>query len=324
MKNVIQLRIKKLTLLILVTFSFNMFSQTFEEKTEEFVSIPYRKIEYKVDFLIDSDVVNSLQIDEYQIDNYGSFKPTDTTLFKSHFLKYKDGKIMTNLIKVVNKDSSLLPEQLEKVMTYDSSGRLSNILTTYLGKEKTVTIQKFNYSNDIIKRIYYSEKDTINPDNEMYTYRVDNDNYIIRESILMNKYLISFDFKYNTRKDEIFNNYGTYDKKMEHLYDKSGNKTQTTFTIINKDDGTIKYTNLEKYIYDNNNNLIKVIFDNESKNVIEYKYEDNRLVEVIEFSKGKVFTKNKFKYDNSGNWIEIEFIRSKDTEKIVKRKINYK
>ena len=311
-----------------------MSSQSFDEKTEDFVRIPYQKIELKVDFVLNPNSVIDMQIDEYTLvydikNNGQKFKLKDTSLIKSHILKYKDGKLITNFLRAEGKGYSIFTELLEKVMTYDSSGRLSKILTTYEGEGKSVTIQKFKYSNDIIERIYYSEKDTINPDDEMYKYRVDNDNYIIEESILMNKYLRSFDFKYNQRKDLIFTNYGTYDTKSEHSYDESGNKTQTLFTSSNKQDGTIKHTSLEKYEYDNNNNLIKVILDKESNNILEYKYKDNRLIELTKFSNGKIFTKKKYKYDRFGNWIEIEFMETSFggplyTEKIAKRRINYK
>lgn len=327
---------KKIIVLIFLIFSYSASSQSFDEKIEGFISISYQKIDLKVDFLLNPNSVNDIHIDEYtfgyEVKNDGrEYKLKDTTQIVSHILKYEDGKLKTNFARVEGKNffsTSTFTEQMERIMTYDSSGRLSKILTTFQGKEKTVTIQKFKYSNDIIERVYYTEKDTINPDDEMYRYRVDNDNYVIEESILMDKHLKYFDFKYNQKKDQIFTNYGRYDIKSEHTYDDSGNKIQTSFTCYNKYDGTIEYTGIEKFVYDNNNNLIKEI-SAESDNVTEYKYKDNRLVELNKLVKGKISSKKKYKYDRFGNWIEIEFMETSFegplyTDRIAIRKINYK
>jgi histidinol phosphatase-like enzyme len=306
-----------------------MASQSLEKKMEEFVRIPYLEADLKVDFVIDPNAVIDMRIDEYQFDYGQSIDQIDTTVIKSHFLKYKDGKLVSNLVRARSTDDSFPAVQLEKVMTYDSFGRLRKIVTTHQSDdEKTVILEKFKHADGVIDRIYYSGNDTIKPDGDMYKYYLDNENYVIKEFLIINKFARNLVFKYNQNKDMVFTNSERNNIKFEHSYDKFGNKIQTLITVTNISDGAFQHSSIEKFIYDSNNNLTKEITGEKSSHVVEYIYKDNRLATKTKIVNGKLYTKNIYKYDGLGNWIEIEVQKSFEdtpyTEKVVKRVINYK
>lgn len=319
---------KKLSLLLFGTLSFSMSSQSLAEKIDDIVRIPYKKVELKVDFVVDPNAVTDMHIDEYQFDFDSDFERADTIVKISHFLNYKDGKLISNAAEAGSSDTSLPKERLEKLMTYDSSGRLSKIVTTIQDGEKTVFFEKLKYSGDTIDRHYYTMKDTVNPEKDKVKYYLDDDNYIIQEFTILNKFASTLNVKYNQKKDIIFTDNGRNTIKYEHSYE-FGNKIQTKITVTYASESSLNYTSIQKFIFDSNNNLVKEISDEEANSFIEYTYKDNRLAALSKISKGKLFSQNIYKYDDLGNWNEIEFIENSFenipyTVKVVKRKINYK
>jgi len=214
----------KILLTIIVSIlSFNIYSQSLQEKFDDFIGIPYQKISLKVDFLKDPSDVKDLYIDDYTMSyefnkKRKKFKLKGTALHISHRLKYKDGKLISNHAKGISSDKSLPEEHSEKLMTYDDSGRLSKIITTFTDYQKTVVIEKFKYQENVVEKYDYFEKDTINPD-ERFRYYLDADNFIIKETRAKKNYFKSYDFEYNDKKDLTFTTFGQYNHRSEYTYD---------------------------------------------------------------------------------------------------------
>lgn len=318
--------------IILFIASFNAFSQSFNEKIDILIGLPYNDNPSKINFLVNPNSVDEIEIEQYLInydvqENENIYIPKDTLLSSTYQLLYNKGKLINNLTKKLPQEF-VKPEQLERTMTYDLSGKLRKIKTIYEGYEKTVTIQKFNYTDELVERIYFTEKDTINPDNEMYKYHLDKDNYIIKEFSMIDKVIYIFQFNYNQNKDLIHSIVGDSEIKYEHIYNKSGKKIKTLITVLNRTDKSLKHTGIENFTYDPNNYLIKETTGKNSSHVIEYTYKENNLVAITSYTNGKLFSIKKYKYDDFGNWIELEYIttsfsKSPYTESIIKRKIRY-
>lgn len=324
---------KILITIIISILSFSAFCQSLQEKFDDLIRIPYQKVSFKIDFLNDPSAVKDLHIDEYTLsyefkERRKKFKLKDTTLYISHILKYEDGKLISNSTKGISSDKSLPEEHLEKLMIYDNSGRLSKITTTFIDYQKTVVIEKFIYRESMVEKYDYFEKDTVNPD-ERFRYYLDKENYIIKESRAKKNYVKSYKFEYNEKKDQTFTSFGQYNHRYEHTYNDFGKKTKTVITTTYKGDGSFKNSGTDYFKYDSSDRLIKEISGEASNHVLEYSYEDDKLVRLTKYSRGELFNQKNYRYDDRGNWIEIEFITNSFEnvpylEKIVKRRIIYK